>query len=552
MPATVLSGAFSSPAAPLGVNALEADVQAYMEAVASALVSATSSIILCGRPSRPSFGTRKPDLPGIVAVDVPVLSAAMRGSAVAADAGASVTSSPSAPRTPASSDAAHVVVVGELKRRRPLANAGVFSDEEKGDTLSFVQDLVAFQPWRALAHSSDSAARVVAFLCDGWHIVFFQCILSVRVAEAVVVSITSVLETPQLLLRGDGGRFLEGLTLASLPSLGYALPSFRLRGRPVEHLQFAGLGATACVFGGALGDLPSVAVKQYFRGRSDVTAQEESALTQVRGIPGFIQLIGRADSPSSTPAVSESCAGFAPPAAAIILGPLGLVKYSLRAIFPQSPPCVAGRLFDCNLGASSLRADVTRACLFRPGAAEYCDLVDALARLHLQGLVHRDPRPDNFFRTADGQFFLADLGSSARIGDVAWDRRPWGFPYGPLEVLRAMSRAEEDSPASAAASISITCSAAHDFEQVARLVYAAQSRVVDALPVHTPGNMKDIVAFWDSVGHLEPLVSLLAAASAAAATCALSPDDGVASASAAVCPDSGRELLKVQIMRVLL
>ena len=97
-----------------------------------------------------------------------------------------------------------------------------------------------------------------------------------------------------------------------------------------------------------------------------------------------------------------------------------------------------------------------------------------------------------------------------------------------------------------------TCSAAHDFEQVARLVYAAQSRVVDALPVHTPGNMKDIVAFWDSVGHLEPLVSLLAAASAAAATCALSPDDGVASASAAVCPDSGRELLKVQIMRVLL
>jgi len=376
----------------------------------------------------------------------------------------------------------------------------------------------------------------------------------------------SVEESNPLLLCGDGGRFLEGLTRASLPSLGYALPAFTFDSRPIEHLQFLGLGATACVYGGSVNDLPSVAVKKYFRGSCETLAQEESALQSVVDVPGFIQLIGRAssDSPSitpRTPACGSAASASSLRSDALICVPLGQTKFSLRACLLQKPSPPAGRLFNCDVKAACLQADMTKARVYRPGAAEYCDLVDALANLHGQGFVHRDPRPDNFFRTADGQFFLADLGSASAIGAEAWDSRPWSFPYGPLEVLRAVSRAEDTAAPSVVSTSSgiVTTLAIHDFEQVARLVYATQSRVVDALPVHAAGNMKDSVAFWDSIALLEPLRSLLDAATAIGGACpakALPAADSselvAATASSVSCDPVAREAFKTLIRRVLL
>jgi hypothetical protein len=118
--------------------------------------------------------------------------------------------------------------------------------------------------------------------------------------------------------------------------------------------------------------------------------------------------------------------------------------------------------------------------------------------------VHRDPRPANFYRDASGRFFLTDLGSAARIGDAAAadDARPWAPQYGPLAALRAAADgAPPPQPAPA-----------HDFEQVARLVYAC-ARGADLV---MPGNEPALLAWWEQRDASLLLHALLPAAAAAA------------------------------------
>ena len=93
-----------------------------------------------------------------------------------------------------------------------------------------------------------------------------------------------------------------------------------------------------------------------------------------------------------------------------------------------------------------------------PGAAEFCNLVDALHGMHAEGWVHRDPRPANFFRAEGGSFVLSDLGAAwcAGVAPDDEDERPWAFTYGPLAALR--ERRDRG--------VQLSHSFADDFEQV--------------------------------------------------------------------------------------
>ena len=192
----------------------------------------------------------------------------------------------------------------------------------------------------------------------------------------------------------------------------------------------------------------------------------------------------------------------------MVLAPVGAVTYSLRAASP------AGQAAAPPPSGLWLPADVPAATAHRvgpllPGAAEFCDLVDALAGLHAAGWVHRDPRPANFYRDAAGRFVLADLGSAARIGDgaAAADGRPWAFHFGPLDALLALRDGAPLPPPQPA----------HDFEQLARLVYAAQACDGDALPPPHPRAAAELCDWWQARDSTVVLASLLRAADAAAA-----------------------------------
>ena len=152
----------------------------------------------------------------------------------------------------ASFTTSHICAIGDLKPRRATGNDGKFGDDEKGHVLGMVEDLVREQSWRAIAMSaSDDVARVVAFLSDGLHIVFFQCRLHVNMWGAgVIVSVVGIEEWPPLLLEGLGGQVLFGLTRAEPSEVGYGMPSFSLQGDPIESLSFLGMGSTSLTFSG--------------------------------------------------------------------------------------------------------------------------------------------------------------------------------------------------------------------------------------------------------------------------------------------------------------
>jgi hypothetical protein len=456
---------------PLPSGALEDKVQKLFESAVRPLAAASPAptIVLVGSSTKPSIGRRKPDMVGRVAA-APAAAAALFVE-------------------PLSPFVTHIACVGSLKRKGAM-KASESVDGAKGGALDFADALMRKQPWRA---HDGSLARVIAFLSDGEYIVFFECTFRVEVrGQALRVRPTAVRECAPLPLNGLGGAYLAGLTRAPLDALGYCLPQCEVGGAPVALHAYLGMGATSHGFAGTWrGD--EVVMKRYHAHApaEDAAALERAeldALAAARGVRGVCHLLGTA----------ASC---------LLLAPRGVVAYSLhvRRAAPAAP-APAGLWSPACAAADPPAPPADEIDPVRPGAAEFCDLVDALAGLHAVGWCHRDPRPANFFRDAAGRFFLADLGSAARIGDAdaAADGRKWAPQYGPLAALRAAATgAPPPAPAPA-----------HDFEQVARLVYACVRGNVDAVVL--PDDRPALVAWWEERDSSLSLKALLPAAAAAA------------------------------------
>ena len=460
----------------LAPDAPESQVQALLERVGqlyAASQPAGCCLLLLGRSSTPTVGTRKPDL-------VAFLTAAGQQGA---------------PR-PVSYDALHAVAVGELTHRRAASCDGRFTAEEKGAVLRFLEDLVQEQLWRA---GGGDRARVLAFLSDGVHIVFFQCTFACELAGGrPTVSLHEAQECGPFPLAGEGAALLTGLLQAPPSQLGYHLPRCVPDGGGGELALRAYLGAGATSLGfAAEGQGRAVVLKQYNAGAPGALAAaaraELDALRAAADVPGVCQLLGTARG-----AAGQAC---------VLLAPLGAVTYSLRAA-PSTARAAAPPPAGLWSSAYAPAATAHRVGPLLPGAAEFCDLVDSLAGLHAAGWAHRDPRPANFYRDAAGRFFVADLGSAARIGDAAAaaDGRPWAFHFGPLDALLALRDGAPLPPPQPA----------HDFEQLARLVYAAQARDGDALPSPHPLAAAELCAWWQARDGTVVLASLLRAAGAAA------------------------------------
>ena len=214
----------------LAPDAPESQVQAFMERVGQLFAASdpASSLLLVGCSSTPTVGTRKPDLVGYLAA--PPVAGQRR-----------------APR-PVSYDVLHAVLVGELTLRRAASSEGRFTAEEKGGVLSFLEDLVQEQLWRA---GGGDRARVLAFLSDGVHIVFFQCTFACELAGGrPTVSLHEAQECGPFPLAGEGAALLTGLLKASPSQLGYDLPRCvpDVGGGEIALRAYLGAGATSLGF----------------------------------------------------------------------------------------------------------------------------------------------------------------------------------------------------------------------------------------------------------------------------------------------------------------
>ena len=435
----------------------ESVVQAFFNGLAIQLSSAENfpTLRLVDRSTMPPYLGRKPDVVGYKWMP-------------------ESTTAEMLPQSPM-----HICCVGNLKSRRSAGREGVFTDAEKGHVLGFAEDLVHEQPWRAAA---GGPARVVAFLSDGAHITFFECTFTAALRPlGVAATLQSVSECGLLRLAASGGAFLSGLTRAPLERIGYSPPQVRVDGQDVAIRAFLGMGATAQGFLAEWRGSP-VVLKLYNASGVDSQTRmaEVAALQAARGVRGVVQLVGQSGMD------------------ALLLQPVGRVRYSIRA--PPRPGAAALSAAPAPVGASD--AEVT---VLRPTAADFCDLVDALAALHTVGWVHRDPRPENFYRCSRGHLFLSDLGSAVEVGDGSRDAlsRAWAFTYGPLAVLQALDTGLE-APVP---------TPAHDFEQVARLVYAALVRATDSLPALD--GFRSIRTWWATQDATLPMGTLLTAAAAA-------------------------------------
>ena len=326
-----------------------------------------------------------------------------------------------------------------------------------------------------------SFARVVTFVTDSVHIVFFECVFAVTLNGYLSVQLHALGESFPLPLRGLGGAFLAGLACVEPGQIGYGMPACVVDGTAAELRTFLGMGATASGFAATWKGDPVVVKMMRPSQETDDMDAEEQVLRALGTVPGIVKLVARKGP-------------------LFLLKPLGAVSYSLSAPSTASRAPVAG---DGALWAehtSDLRPsdlDIPLAGAVLPMAADFCALVDALALMHQAGFVHRDPRPDNFFRTAAREFILGDLGSAVAIGSTDGATRPFGFTYGPAAALVALAM---NTPLPAA-------QPEHDMEQVARLVYAALARDWNTLPAHAPA--AQLLEWWRVRDELNPLATLL-------------------------------------------
>ena len=260
--------------------------------------------------------------------------------------------------------------------------------------------------------------------------------------------------------------------------------------------SFLGLGDTAAGFLGEWDGAPVLYKRYHATTERIVRDMELLALHATHGCPGVSRLVA---------AIPEG----------LLLVPLGAQAYSLTASPHARPARAPGRsagLWTQDVAPESPpRARI--AGVWRPGALEFCDLVDALAEIHSRGWVHRDARPSNRFRTESSYFFLADLGSASPVGrPVTADPRPWAPQYGPLASLRALAAGLDEVP-----------EPAHDFEQVARLVYCTLTSDAERNPMPSASVLPELCAWWEK-RHKVPLLRSLLDAAAVAATGQLARD----------------------------
>jgi hypothetical protein len=306
-------------------------VQKQFESVVRLLAAASRAptLVLLGSSTSPTIGTRKPEIVGFVAVTP------------AAPAGAVA---------PVSRTVTHIVCVGSLKARRAADNGGKFTDDEKGGALNFADELMRRQQWRA---EDGSLARVVVFLSDGAHIVFFECTFRVHVrGPALLVSVASVRESASLPLAGEGSAYLAGLTRAPLDALGHELPQCEVDGAPVALRAYLGMGATAHGFAATWRGDDAVVLKRYHAATPlAIVLQEEEAHRAATGVPGVCQLRGQA----------SGC---------LLLAPCGAVAYSLHARRPAAAPAPApAGLWSAAAPPAPRRSQPNRCSRARPSSA---------------------------------------------------------------------------------------------------------------------------------------------------------------------------------------
>ena len=358
-----------------------------------------------------------------------------------------------------------IVVLGELKP----SSGSKFTDEHLGQLVSGLQLLWRLQAdQRALAAGGGMA---VGFVCNKTHICFVR--LDFMGPDSGALSAT--VSTP---VEWDAGGAALLFQLCTVPSatLGYRpltlqLPDVSL---PVAVTHVLGRGATS--LGAALQHGGAEVVAKVFTGANALTLAdtERGILAAVRSaipvddatLPG-IRIVRLADDQIWRDQDERP---------ALLLTPRGVACYAMP---------VTGRLMP--LGYSP------------PTAAEFEDLLRALQRLHAAGWVHRDPRPENFFRDEDGGFVLSDLGSATLTGAVykVGSGRAQSNRYGPAMCWeRPYAYAH---------------TAGHDLEQVARLVFAASHQL--AIPL--TGNPNTLKRAWGVYAHCAGLERLLGAAEAA-------------------------------------
>ena len=76
--------------------------------------------------------------------------------------------------------------------------------------------------------------------------------------------------------------------------------------------------------------------------------------------------------------------------------------------------------------------------------ARRCAIVDALARVHAAGFAHRDLKPDNIVRRADGSLVILDLGLARKLPDDPDDPTRAGVQVGSVEYMAPEQAARRD------------------------------------------------------------------------------------------------------------
>jgi len=459
-------------------GASEADVQQFFERLIQPLAAASRAptLVLEGRSSAPSFGTRKPDL-------VAYTSAA--GNTLAPDSPAAA--SPLA--VPSLRSEMHIGALGELKLPRAPSKSGMFTDEEKGRTLNFAEALVRSQPWRA---HGGSLARVVVFLSDGVHVVFFECTFRVEVRElALHVDLHAARESAPCHCAAPAAPFWRASPWRRSPRWGASCPNVwwmaaRWRCRRTLALALR---------------------RPALRARGAVTPSSSRCTTR-RPRPRLRRWSPRR---YSLPPTFRACVSCAAPGTASCCW-LRLASWHTR--FARTRPRRRPRALrrrDCGRRRAQRlsRPRCRRSLLTRRGRARPSSATSWTrwrACTPSAGCTATRGPPTS--SATAGLFFLADLGSAARVGDAAAaaGARPWALQYGPLAALRAAAEGGAPLPVP---------EPAHDFEQVARLVYATQAHDGDTLPVLAGARkLCDWWALRDGSLTLQPLLAAAAASAA--------------------------------------